>query len=243
MIRRRWFNVWFSIKVDGDSHFTVSSSQETLKTSHWSMKLLITYFVVLACATLQAHMATAQSCQNGGTYTCSGYSCRCPHPYSGTRCEHLTGNLRVFAHYGHGLPDEDGLWNDSDPYMEVIAVDASGRTLRRTSSYRPGDDSPVWNQWLNFGRRAWVRFHVRIYDSDPGRDDPLSSQQTYRLPTHTTRNDVRFSCYSGYATFNYQFNWVWLCIYNIVVIDYYFCSFSTFWPLELSLKENVVKHH
>lgn len=166
------------------------------------MKLIIAFFAALA----SVHMAGAIQCLHGATQVCTGYRCNCPYPYSGTRCEDLTGNLRVYARYGHGLPDEDGAWNDSDPYMEVIAIDANGYTVRKRTSYRQGDHSPVWNTWLNFGRRAWKEIRIRIYDSDPGRDDPLSSQHTYRLPFHVTRTNQRLNCHRGYVIFDYHFN-------------------------------------
>lgn len=166
------------------------------------MKLIITFFAALA----SVHMATAAQCQHGGREVCSGYRCNCPSPYSGTRCEHVSGNLRVFARYGHNLPDKDGAWNDSDPYMEVIAVDAYGRTIRKTTPHKQGDHSPVWNTWLNFGTRAWKSIRVRVYDDDHNADDALSSQQTWTLPFHTSRKNVRLNCHRGYVMFDYHFN-------------------------------------
>jgi len=112
------------------------------------------------------------------------------------------GNLQIYALYGRNLPDEDPWWNDSDPYLEVIAYDANGNSVRKTSSYKGGDQSPDWNEWLHFGTQAWKRFKVRVYDSDYNADDPLSRQVTWTLSSHVSHTYVRLNCYS-----------MWLCIF------------------------------
>ena len=140
-------------------------------------------------------------CLNG----CTSYFCSCRHDYAGTRCQHIAGNLRVMARYACNLPDEDGLWNDSDPYMEVIAVDASGNTLRRTSRDIGGNHDPNWNQQLNFGYQAWKSFKVRIYDSDYNADDLLFNQQTFNLYQLGSRSGVRHNCNSGIPFFGYSY--------------------------------------
>ena len=158
---------------------------------------------------LDGNQCRYNPCRNGGTCVdgCGSYTCRCVYPYTGTNCQHVSRNLRIYARYGHGLPDEDGLWNDSDPYMEVIAYDADGNSVTRRSAYRQGDQSPVWNEWLHFGRGSWRRFSVRVYDSDWNNDDPLSSWRTYTLgTTPTSRTYQRMNCYSGYIIFDYHFN-------------------------------------
>ena len=136
--------------------------------------------------------------------------CHCPSTYYGTRCEnghgHHQGNLQVYARYGHDLRDRDFLGN-SDPYLEVIGVDAIGRTTRKRTRQDKGDESPRWNQRLNFGRNAWRSIRVRVYDSDPGPDDALSDQQPYTLNFPTSRTNVRHECYGdGYVIFDYHYN-------------------------------------
>ena len=147
-------------------------------------------------------------CRNGGTCRdgCASYTCLCTTRYTGTNCEHMTGNLRFFARYGRNLPDEDGWWNNSDPYMEFIAIDVHGNTVRMTTSTRGGDQSPDWNQHINFGTRAWRQFRVRVYDDDNNADDPLSSQRTWTLSHHRSQTYVRLNCYSGYVYFDYSYN-------------------------------------
>ena len=157
--------------------------------------------------TVDGNDCSPNPCRNGGTCLdgCTSYVCSCRLGYAGTRCQHIAGNLRVKARYARNLPDEDGLWNDSDPYMEVIAVDASGNTLRRTSKDISGNHNPNWNQQLYFGYRAWKSFKVRIYDSDYNADDPLSNQQTFYLYRHGSRSGVRHNCNRGYAIFDYSY--------------------------------------
>ena len=153
---------------------------------------------------------SSNPCQNGGTCIngCAGYTCYCRHPFSGTNCEHLSGNLHVYARYGRNLPDYDGLDNNSDPYLEVIAYDANGNSVRKISSYKGGDLSPDWNEWLDFGTREWKQFKVTVYDTDSPRnaDDPLSNQHTWNLSSYASHNGVRLDCYSGYVVFDYHFD-------------------------------------
>ena len=158
---------------------------------------------------LDGSECSTNPCRNGGSCVdgCASYTCHCRPYYSGTNCETLSGNLRVYARYGRNLPDEDGLWNNSDPYLEVIAIDANGNSLRRTTSTKVGDQSPDWNEWLNFGTRGWKQFKVRVYDDDNNADDPLSGQVTWRtLYRRGSRTGVRLNCYSGYVIFDYYFN-------------------------------------
>ena len=147
-------------------------------------------------------------CLNGGSCRdgCLSFTCICRYGYTGTRCERTTQSLRVYARYARNLRGRDGLWDKSDPYMEVTAVDVNGNSLRRTTSYVPGNHHPYWNQFLYFGYRAWTSFSVRVYDADSGSDDALSRQQTFYLSGSVTRTGVRHRCYRGYAVFNYYYN-------------------------------------
>ena len=135
--------------------------------------------------------------------------CHCRPPYSGTNCEHgpghQQGHLRVLARSGIGLQDRD-LLGDSDPYLEVIASDSIGRTTRKRTRQDKGDESPTWNQWLDFGINEWRSIRVRVYDSDPGPDDALSTRQTYTLHFPTRRTYVRQNCYRGYVDFDYFYD-------------------------------------
>ena len=136
----------------------------------------------------------------------SDYRCNCPSGYAGRRCELISGRLRIYARYGSGLPDRDGwLAGDSDPYVRVIAYSSSGSTRSLRTGDDRGDQSPEWNQWLDFGVDSWSRFTVQVYDEDTGSDDSLSSVSTYYLSSHITRTYVRKNCDSGYIYFDYYF--------------------------------------
>ncbi len=148
-------------------------------------------------------------CQNGGRCIdqCTSYRCSCPRGYAGNNCEYSSGNLVVYARYGRNLPDKDGWWNDSDPYMEFIAVDRFGRTQRLTTSAKSGTHNPDWYQSLNFGRRAWSYFRVRVYDEDNNDDDALSNSMTYYLHSpNYSRSYVSHTCYSGNAVFDFSYS-------------------------------------
>jgi len=150
---------------------------------------------------------SSSPCQNGGTCQdgCSTYSCTCRQGFIGPNCQYLAGNLKVIARHGQNLPDSDGWWNDSDPYMEVVAVDQFGQSVRMASRHVGGNHNPEWNQVLSLGYRAWRSFTVRVYDSDWDSDDPLSDQQTIQLSAHVSKFNLKHLCYRGFAVYDYSF--------------------------------------
>ena len=148
-------------------------------------------------------------CRNGGRCIdrCVSYYCSCTSRYTGTNCEHLTGNLKFYARYGRYLPDRDGWGNDSDPYIEFIAIDVFGNSVRKITSIRRGDHNPNWYQWIYFGTRAWRQFWVRVYDDDYiNGDDALSNRRKWRLSSLGSQRYMRLNCHSGYVYFDYSFN-------------------------------------
>lgn len=149
-------------------------------------------------------------CQNGGTCVdgCAQYTCLCTSSYTGSQCQYRVGRLQVYARNAYNLNDEDrGIYGDSDPYMEVTAVDYDGNKVRKATSHDQGDESPEWNQNLDFGTRAWKEFRVKLWDKDVGSDDALSDTQTIYLPSYSiSRSNVRHEAHGkGYAYFNYSF--------------------------------------
>ena len=106
--------------------------------------------------------------------------------------------------YGYDLPNKDGLWHNSDPYVEVIAYNIKRTSVRRLTSWKGGDLSPNWYENLYFGQDAWKTFKVRVWDSDLYGDDPLSHQQTWTVQPGSHVN-IRLNCYSGYIIFDYHF--------------------------------------
>lgn len=88
----------------------------------------------------------------------------------------------MLIRYARGLSDRDGfLKGDSDPYTTITAYSSRGRSVSGQTRYIQGDESPDWNHWFNAGCDYWERFYFRIYDSDWGSDDALSSGQTIYL--------------------------------------------------------------
>jgi len=215
---RRWvpfieLQVWDADELrNGDDNISTKQKIQLLPGNHSnnSHKAYGRGYMIFDYDFVLKNECSSNPCQNGGTCIngCAGYTCYCRHPFSGTNCEHLSGNLRVYARYGRNLPDYDGLDNNSDPYLEVIAYDANGNSVRKISSYKGGDLSPDWNEWLDFGTREWKQFKVTVYDTDSPRnaDDPLSNQHTWNLSSYASHNGVRLDCYSGYVVFDYHFD-------------------------------------
>ncbi len=148
-------------------------------------------------------------CLNGGSCvqpaTVTDYRCLCPYGWIGTNCETRRARLQFYVRYGVGLPDEDGWFNDSDPYVKIVAYDHEGNSVTKTSSVDGGDESPEWYQWIDFGTDTWVHFYIRVYDDDWGSDDDLSSWELVTINpgsfTQRTHN-----CHSGYIKYDYFFN-------------------------------------
>ena len=147
-------------------------------------------------------------CQNGGTCRdhIARYTCNC-RSGCGINCLHRRGHLGIFAGYGHDLPDEDGWLNDSDPYIEFIAVDSDGNTVRKTTSTKGGTRNPNWNQQIDFGTNTWKQLRVKVFDSDSNSDDSLSSRRSWELSwdSHPSGHQ-RHDCYSGFVVFTYLFH-------------------------------------
>ncbi len=151
-------------------------------------------------------------CFNGGTCIeqIASYRCSCTSSWGGKRCQHRRENLRFYVKNGKNLPDKDGIWNDSDPYVEIIAYDESGNSVRKITSVKKGTHNPTWNQWLYFGTDTWKTFRIRIWDSDGflnGADDAMSSQQTFTITpgSHVDVTHCTSSGCGGYIKFNYYF--------------------------------------
>ena len=152
---------------------------------------------------------TLNCCGSRGTCVISGGTnyCSCHSGYSGTCCSTFRGNLRVFVRYGRDLPDEDPAWNESDPFVEVIAYDSNGNSVVRQTGHVSGNQNPDWNQWLQFGTRTWSRFQVKVYDYDPNsNNEALSGWGHWPLPSSArTSTYVHHNCNSGYIKFDYYY--------------------------------------
>ena len=181
------------------------SNLQHCNTVDCSIRIYFSYYL-----RLDGNECRPNPCLNGGRCTdlIAAYKCICRPGYSGTWCQYVTGRLRIYARYGKDLPDKDGLLSgDSDPYIEVIAYDRDGNSKRLRTKQDKGDESPEWNQWLDFGVDNWSRFTVRIWDEDFGSDDSLSAPTTYYLSSYITRKLVKKNANSGYVYFDYYFEW------------------------------------
>lgn len=114
------------------------------------------------------------------------------------------GNLEVEARTAYDLQDRDGLSNKSDPYMEVIAIDDGGNSVRKTSSTIQGNYNPLWFEKMDFGQDTWKKIKVRVWDNDLNPDDALSDQITFDVVLGSKWLSI--DCYGGgKAYFIYTF--------------------------------------
>lgn len=161
--------------------------------------------------TFEAKSGTQFNVKHCSDTACNGYLWLdfylCPDGWTGVDCTIKTANIQFYVRTGHNLPDEDGLWNDSDPYVEIIVYRHDGTSVRKVTSTRNGNHNPTWNQWLNFGTDAWKTFKIRVWDDDDFLtfgDDYMSNQQTVTISagshTHLTHH-----CYRGYIKYDYYF--------------------------------------
>ena len=99
------------------------------------------------------------------------YTCLCRRGYGGRQCQYRRARLRIYAHYGCNLPDEDPWLNDSDPYLKAVAYRSTGNSVSKKTRADKGDESPEWYQWLDFGYSEWNRFYCSNLDGDVNSDD------------------------------------------------------------------------
>ena len=144
-------------------------------------------------------------CQHGGSCIGQTTQCDCPTCWKGPRCNIENYVLEFYVHSGTNLPDEDPWLNDSDPYAMIIAYNSDGRSDAEKTNMIQGDETPIWNEWLYFGRDTWTRFKIRVYDDDDlNSDDPLSSWE-YLTIQEGCGNYLYHYCYSGYISYFYCF--------------------------------------
>ena len=148
-------------------------------------------------------------CLNGGSCIegCSSYSCSCPPEYTGNNCQEYMGmyDLNIYVGYGRNLANKNGS-SLIDPYMEFIAIDRNGTSVRLVTTYKPNNRNPSWNEDLHFGSHAWSHLLVRVYDYNSDTSSvPLSKQQKVSLSDHTHRiNVIKHRCYRGRTVFAFS---------------------------------------
>ena len=117
-------------------------------------------------------------CKNGGTCfvnTLHTVFCLCTREYTGNNCQYAKGRLRVFVKTGANLKNRDRAGSGiSDPYVRVVATDRLGHKRTKETKTIYNNASPTFNQWLDFGVKAWASMTVQILDRDWARSDPLS---------------------------------------------------------------------
>jgi hypothetical protein len=140
--------------------------------------------------TCSTNLCAGSRCRNNGgsclPYRYSpNYRCQCPLAWTpASHCSQWEERcLQVVIESAWGLSDRDGfLKGKSDPYTVIRAYASNGYSTSDRTRYIQGDHSPTWNHRFNAGcGRSWDRFYFRLYDSDWGSDDTLSSGQYVNL--------------------------------------------------------------
>ena len=103
---------------------------------------------------------------------------------------------------GHYLPDKDGWWNKSDPYVYITFYSHDGISIRTTTSTQYETLFPFWNESFKLGIGEWKEFKIRAWDNDLGNDDPLSDQETVTFSDNSHTDYLR--CYRGYIKYSYM---------------------------------------
>ena len=129
----------------------------------------------------------------------------CPSGRAGSNCAHKWANLQFFIRYGRNLQDRDGLWDTSDPYVEVIAYNIDGQSVRRATSIKHNNENPIWNEILHFGSHGWEKFHIRVWESDWFFDEGLSSQQLVHIKPGYHCSIIHRCYKGGYIKYDYRF--------------------------------------
>ena len=123
------------------------------------------------------------------------------HPRSDRRQQKW--NVRFFIRNGYNLPDKDGLWNKSDPYVDIIVFRLDGTHMLKTTSADGGDLSPEWYEAVYFGSDQWIRFIISVWDDDPTNgDDRLSDDESNDI-IPGVHSYLQHNCYRGYIKYDY----------------------------------------
>jgi hypothetical protein len=89
---------------------------------------------------------------------------------------YVQGALKVTIKSASDLPDEDGWWNLSDPYVVVTAYMYDGTSEKEVTETVHGNLNPVFNEELAFEEASWSHFYIQAYDSDVGEDATLTDK-------------------------------------------------------------------
>ena len=146
---------------------------------------------------------------NGGSCVRESTVCNCTEDFFGPLCEHPAGQLVVYASHGENLRNTDtpGYDGMSDTFLKITAYDILGQKRILRSRVIRDNLNPVWNQTMEFGRRAWKQLAVQVWDDDSGESwpDPMSSVHRYNLTSFTPMVEEKLQAYRGFVSFNYVY--------------------------------------
>ena len=119
------------------------------------------------------------------------------------------GCLTVRVKFGRGLNKTDGIWNLPDPYVKITAVDGSGRKHTDQTSTKSGTLKPICYENLEFPKREWQFFRIRVWDDDWIFDDQMSMSETVVIRSawsgsHSNLKHCHDTLCKGYVYYDYS---------------------------------------
>ena len=172
-----------------------------MATTGWCV-LTLSLLVLLSLSVSADDCSKYNPCKNGGTCSVDTFHtifCLCTREYTGHNCQYAKGRLRVFVKTGANLRNRDGPGpGTSDPYVRVVAKDHLGHKRTKETKTIYNNASPTFNQWLDFGVKAWASMTVQILDRDWSRSDPLS-RVVKGVLKQFGRTNYRIYGYRGYV--------------------------------------------
>jgi len=118
----------------------------------------------------------------------------------------VTGVLVVHVRNGQSLSNTDPIWNASDPYVKITAVDSTGSHHVQTTSVKPGSTMNVtWNEDLEVPEREWQFFRIQVWDNSTFPNSKMSTSETIVIE-QGEHNDIKH-CLDGACNSHVLYNY------------------------------------
>ena len=118
------------------------------------------------------------------------------------------GRLVVTAIMAQGLMGKEDVWDQTNPYMEVIALTYYGYATAKATHFVSNSLNPKWDEELDFGYGHWAKIIVGVYDHDynSASDAQLSDLKLIYLPGVGYYQQKSIPCYgNGVANIEVSF--------------------------------------
>ena len=102
--------------------------------------------------------------------------------YNETDCDCKYSKLKVHISHARRLPNTDkpraGWWfhhayrqKYPDPVVIVTATDCDDLIISKKTTVMKNTQTPLWNEWLEFGVSDWNKLWLKVIDKDGPKDD------------------------------------------------------------------------